>query len=126
MDPVNYQDKEHAELIAKAIDLLQWPHHCHSTGRAKEDLIKLKMSKGELLDSMRSHLREKLPLYMQLQTMSEIEPIIGYVFCPLLIIGRDLRIFCKFKIPTVEYEKDEKLFILSNHFPEFPCPGESK
>lgn len=126
MDPVDYTEAKYAALVTKAIDLLQWPHHCRFTGRATEDLVKLKLSRGEVLDSMRVHLKAKLPLYSELQTMSELEPVMGYIFCPLVIQGKDLRIFCKFILPDVALERDEKIWVKSCHEPTFPCPGEKK
>jgi hypothetical protein len=58
--------------------------------------------------------------------MSELEPIVGFVFCPLCIKGGELQVYCKFTIPNVASEKEEYLLICSCHRPEFPCPGEKK
>jgi len=126
MDPVDYNDKGHSAAITKALDLLRWPHHCRFTGRAKKDLIKLKLASGDVLDSMQDHLKARLPLYTEMQTMSELEPIVGYIFCPLLISKRDLRIYCKYTLPNVSREKDEYLLVHANHKPDFTCPGEKK
>lgn len=126
MNIVDYGSAEHAAVVAKAIDLLEWPHHCRFTGRAKEDQIRLRLSAGDIRDAMRAHLKAKLPLFVQWQTMSGDEPVLGYIFCPLMIPERNLRLYAKFILPVTLAERDECLWITANHPPTFPCPGEGK
>jgi len=123
MNTVDYSSKDHAEAIAKALDLFRFPHHCVFTGRTKEMLIKYRLAPGDLLDAARAHLRARLPLYCELQTMYSEEPTMGRIICPLMI--GTIRLYFKFWLPKCECETDERMLV-SSHDPDHPCPGEKK
>ena len=88
MDPVDYCSPEHSSAIAEILGFLEWPHrNCILLGKAREALIRLQLSAGDIYDAAAAHLASKLPLYSQLQTMYEVEPTLGYVICPLWVQG---------------------------------------
>lgn len=121
MDPVDRKSPEHAAAIAKILDLARFPHHCNVTERVKTDLIRLKLSKGDVLEAAVQHLKNSvLPIYCELQTMYEKTPLMGYIFCPLLVMG--LELYVKLILPPARSELDERLLMLAAHEPKFPCP----
>ena len=126
MDLVDYCSERHGAALAKVVDLLSWPHHCRLTGRTKETLITLRLSKGALLDPVRIHIVSRLPVYCEQQTMYDIDyaekPTFGYVICPLYIGANKL--YVKVILPAVARECDEHL-IVSAHTPN-SMPGEKK
>lgn len=72
MDLVDRKSAEHAVVIGKILDLARFPHHCNVTGRVKGDLIRLRSSKGDILEAAVQHLKNAaLPVYCELQTMYE-------------------------------------------------------
>lgn len=126
MKPINRQDEAAKNAIFKILDLARFPHHCIVSERVKQDLIRLKLSKGDVLDEVIRHLKNvDLPLYSEIQTMDEPgEELVGYVFCPLRIAEKEL--YVKFVLPPAEKEIDEKLFLKACHEPLYPCPGAKK
>ena len=121
MQQIDRKAKEHSAAISKILDLARYPHHCRPTGRVKEDLVRLRLSKGDILDEIIAHLKNAaLPVFYQVQTMYEKAEEMGYVFCPLRVNGIDL--YVKLVIPPAESELRECLLIRAVHEPEFPCP----
>jgi hypothetical protein len=121
MDLVDRKSPEHAAVILKILDLARFPHHCNVTERVKIDLIRLKLSKGDVLEAAIQHLKgATLPIYCELQTMYEKTNIMGYIFCPLIV--SELELYVKLILPPAKCELDERLLMLAAHEPKFPCP----
>lgn len=120
MDRVDRKSSEHKAAIAKILDLARFPHHCNATERVKADLIRLKLSKGDVLEAAIQHLKGALPIYCELQTMYELTDIMGYIFCPLIV--SELELFVKFILPPANCELEERLLMLAAHEPKFRCP----
>ena len=120
MDLVDRKSPGHAP-VRKILDLARYPHHCNVTERVKGDLIRLKLSKGDVLEAAIPHLKNPaLPLYCELQTMYEEIDIMGYIFCPLVVKG--LELYVKLILPPADCELNERLLMLASHEPKFPCP----
>jgi hypothetical protein len=121
---VNYSDPEHAPAIADILAFCRCPQECRVTGRAKQDLIKLRLDKGTLLSHAVAHLEAKLPLECQMQTMYFEQPQPAYVVSSLVVRG--IALYFKVAIPPVEEDVRPYLLIMSAHVTEFPKRGASK
>jgi len=116
MELVDPSQPDHAKALAEIKAFLRRPADCRPTGRVKTDLIRLKLSKGEVLDHALHHIEAGEAMHCQMQTMYFEKPTLGYVIRPL-IVGN---VALYFKIAIAPLKKGEKpyLQILSIHEPK--------
>ena len=113
MDAIDFSAAEHLAAIAKILDLARWPHHCVVTKRAMEDIVKLRLTKGAVLEAIRDHLGERKPT----SVLTQESGLIAYVLLPCLVCSHEL--YVKVQVPPCERERDEVLVIISAHKPEY-------
>ena len=97
MDLVDCSSPEHAAAIAEIRRFCLCPSACRPTGRVKQDLIKLKLAKGDVLDQVVRHIDAGLPIYCAVQTMYFPTPRLAYVIKPL-VLGT-ITLFFKVALP---------------------------
>jgi hypothetical protein len=113
VDEIDFSCGPHLAAIAKILDLARWPHHCVVTKRAMEDIVKLRLTKEAVLESVRAHLGGRLPTYALKQQYG----ITAYVLLPCLVDEQEL--YVKVQVPPCQQERDEVLVIISAHKPEY-------
>jgi len=116
MQIVDPREPEHAKALVQIKAFLQCPSSCRATGRVKQDLIRFKLSKGEVLDHALRHIDSGLPIYCQMQTMYFEKPCLGYVIQPLVV--RAVALFFKVALPPLEEGEEPYLQILAAHEPQ--------
>jgi hypothetical protein len=113
MEIVDTANPEHATALAKIRAFLQCPGSCRPTGRVKEDLIRLKLSKGEVLDGALRHIDAGSAIHCQMQTMYFDTPQLGYVIFPL-IVGT-VALYFKVVLPPLDEAEKPYLLVLAAH-----------
>jgi len=121
VDIVDPLVSEHAEALAKVLDIARWPHHCFVTRRATEDMVKARITKEGVLEAIREHILGGKPIYQLVQKSTGLS---SYVFLPCIVDARAL--YVKVQLSAAASERDESLVIISSHPPEYPPPGASK
>jgi hypothetical protein len=116
MDSVNYSCPEHAPAIAEIRRFCSCPSACRTTGRVKQDLIRLKLTKGQVLDHVAQHIDAELPIYYLLLTMYFETPQPAYVIKRLLV-GKTA-IYFKVSLPQLEAEEKPYMLMMSAHEPD--------
>jgi hypothetical protein len=116
MDIVDYAQPEHAQAIIAIKAFLKCPSNCRPTGRVKADLIRLKLTKGEVLDCALRHIEAGATIYCQPQTMYFEKPVLGYVIRPLIV--KTMGLYFKVAVPPLEEGEDPYLQILAVHEPK--------
>jgi hypothetical protein len=116
MDIVDLNQPEHAKALAEIKKFLRCPSDCRPTGRVKSDLVRLKLSKGEVLDHAVRHMEAGLIIHCQTQTMFFKTERLGYIICPLVVEGK--AIYFKVALPPLEEGEKPYLQILAAHEPK--------
>jgi hypothetical protein len=118
---VNPRAPEHATSIAKILDLARWPHHCTVTRRAMEDMVRARITKEAVLESIRDHIQKGKPIYFLIQESTNSP---GYVFLPCNVDGCEL--YVKVQLSAAKAEKEEHLIVISSHPPAYAPSGANK
>jgi hypothetical protein len=116
MDIVDPRQPEHAKALTAIKAFLKCPRSCRLTGRVKQDLVRLKLSKGEVLDEALRHVEAGATIHCQLQTMFFETPCLGYIIRPL-VVGTVVLYF-KVVLPPLEEGEEPYLLILAAHEPK--------
>jgi hypothetical protein len=107
---------DHAKALAEIKAFLKCPADCRPTGRVKADLIRLKLSKGEVLDQALRHIEAGQTIHCQMQMMYFETPRLGYVICPL-VVGT-VALYFKVALPPIEEGEKPYLQVLAIHEPK--------
>jgi hypothetical protein len=83
-----------------------------------EDIVKLKLTKASVLESIREHLKCAKPTYSLIQRSGQS----AYVLLPCSVEEHTL--YVKVTLPHAACEQQESLIIISAHIPERPYQGE--
>jgi hypothetical protein len=113
VDEIDFSGSPHLAAIAKILDLARWPHHCVVTNRAMQEIVRLRLTKEAVLESVRSHLSGRLPTYALQQQYG----ITAYVLLPCSV--GEFELYVKVQVPPCQQERDEVLVIISAHKPEY-------
>jgi hypothetical protein len=114
---IDFSAAEHLAAIAKILNLAKWSHHCVVTKRAMEDIVKLRLTKEAVLESIREHLESQRQTYVLMQ-QSGLE---AYVLLPCSVDIHEL--YVKVQVPPCKRERDEVLVIISSHKPKYEPKG---
>jgi len=114
MDPVDPSCPEHRKAIAEIRRFCSCPSACRITGRVAQDLIRLKLTKGQVLDQAARHIDAGLPIHLLMLTEYFVTPRPAYVIKRLPI--DEIAIYFKVSLPEPG-EKPEML-IMSVHEPD--------
>jgi hypothetical protein len=115
MDIVDPSLPEHTKALAEIRAFLCCPGSCRLTGRVKTDLIRLKLSKGKVLEQARRHIDSGAVIHCQMQVMYFDSPQLGYIIRPLMV--GTLALYFKAALPPLEPEEKPYLLVLAAHEP---------
>jgi len=110
---VDFSAAEHLAAVAKILDLSRRPHDCVATKRAMEDIVKLRLTTGAVLEAVQEHLERQRPTYVLMQKCG----IEAYVLLPCSVDVHEL--YVKVQIPPCAQKSAEVLVIISAHTPEY-------
>jgi hypothetical protein len=116
MDIVDRHEPKHAKALAEIREFLRCPCRCRVTGRVKADLIRLRLSKGEVLDQAVCHIEAGSTIHCKVQTMYFKTERLGYIISPLMV--RTQAVYFKVALPPLEKGEEPYLQILAVHEPE--------
>jgi hypothetical protein len=86
------------------------------TGRVKQDLIRLKLTKGQVLDQVALHIDAELPIFHLLLTAYFTTPQPSYVI-KRLPVGKTF-IYVKVSLPQLEADEKPYMLMMSAHEPD--------
>jgi hypothetical protein len=118
---VNPRAAEHSTALATILDLAKWPHHCIVTRQAVEDMVRARITKEAVLESIREHIQKGKPIYFLIQESTNLP---AYVFLPCNVDGCEL--YVKVQLSAADTEADERLIVISSHPPKYALPGDKK
>ncbi len=113
MDLVDYSCPEHAFAITEIRRFCLCPSACRLTGRVKQDLIRLRLTKGKVLDCVVRHVDARLPIHCAVQTMYFEIPQLAYVIRPLTVDA--VCLYFKVALPPLEAGEKPYMLIMSVH-----------
>jgi hypothetical protein len=116
MDLVDYFCPEHAAAITEIRRFCLCPLACRPTGRVKQDLIRLRLTKGKVLDCAVRHIDARLPIHCALQTMYFEIPQLAYIIRPL--VADAVSLYFKVALPQPEAGEKPYMLIMSAHEPD--------
>jgi hypothetical protein len=109
LDAVDFSAVEHADPLARILAIAQRPRCCSVTKRAMEDIVKLTLTKGAVLEAVTVHLTTRKPTYVQSQDCG----FRAYILLPCSVGCYEL--YVKLQLAT----DDDLMVIVSVHEPEF-------
>lgn len=112
MDLLDLGKPDHAQALSEIRRFCTCAGNCRPTGRVKEDLIRLGLTKGSVLNSVVNHIDAGHPVYSVMLTMYFETPRVAYVIKPLMV-GK-LALYFKVALP-VRSMGEKTLLILSAH-----------
>jgi hypothetical protein len=115
MDLINFSCPEHAAAVTEIRRFCLCPSACRLTGRVKEDLIRLRLTKGRVLDCAVEHIDAGLPIHCALQTMYFKTPQLAYIIRPLA--AGAVGLYFKVALPQLEAGEEPYMLIMSIHEP---------
>src|SRR6266849_7863466 len=113
MAVVDRSRPEHATAIAGIRGFCHCPSSCRVIGRVKQDLIRLRLTKGQVLDRALQHIDAGLPIHCVMQTMYFETPQPGYIINPLIVAG--IAIYFKVSLPQTEAGEKPYMLLMSVH-----------
>jgi hypothetical protein len=114
---IDPEDSEHRDYLARVLYVLQYPHHCYPTTTAQRDMLRLRLSKGEVLDEIERHIRAREAIYLLVQTSGKKAYVLG---CK----PKGEVLYTKIQLDDAASRFDERMCLISVHEPEFPFPEE--
>jgi hypothetical protein len=109
LDVVDFSAVEHADPLARILALAQRPRCCSVTRRAMEDIVKLTLTKGAVLEAVNVHLTIRKPTFVQTQDCG----LRAYILLPCSVGCYEL--YVKLQLAS----EDDLMVIVSVHEPDF-------